>query len=287
MNANEISVIIIFHGRHPHLRNVLKGLENGRELPDEVILIEMDSEQLELPLYNLDINHILITDFDPLRLPIAKTRNIGATLAKFETLAFLDVDCVPSYDYIADLRIFDMAANSINMARPMYLDRPIVDVETFEFVKHAMEHPNRPKYQGTKQAQDYGLFWSLCFFMPSQLFFELGGFDETFTGYGAEDTDLAFKCQSRHIPLYLTSHTVYHQQHAFMRPPLKSMESIVKNSNYFYSKWSIWPMANHLQKFNDLGFIKWTIDDTQPIAIIKLPESSTYKNLMVNDEPFA
>lgn len=287
MMLKKISVIIIFHRRHNHLINVLKALESGREVPEEVILVEMDAVKLELPQFNLDINHCLITDFDPSSLPISKARNTGAKRAKFEILAFLDVDCIPSYDYISGIRSSKILPNAIYMAYPEYLTKSVENAQNFQFIKNAIKHPHRSDYKGTIETKDYGSFWSLCFFINAALFFEIGGFDENYSGYGAEDTDFAFKCKERNIPFYLTSDKVYHQPHSFMRPPINSFKSIVNNSNYFYSRWSIWPMTNHLEKFVKLGYIIWNSHQTVPITITKHPEGSELQKYLVSDEPFS
>ncbi len=47
--------------------------------------------------------------------------------------------------------------------------------------------------------------------MPVQLFHEMGGFDEGFTGYGWEDLELGYRLQKRGVPLrYLPSAINYH-----------------------------------------------------------------------------
>ena len=58
----------------------------------------------------------------------------------------------------------------------------------------AIEHPLQPIVAGPEQPSDrYELFWSLCFAIPAKLFAAGGGFDETYRGYGGEDTDFAFR----------------------------------------------------------------------------------------------
>lgn len=287
MMANKISVIIIFHGRIVHLLNVLNSLEKGLKVPDEVILVEMDESFSALPEYNLNIKCKLIDKIDTSNLPLAKARNEGANLASFDTLVFLDVDCIPSQNFIAEIHNFKVNPSALYMCKPLYLALPVENVENFEFTEDAIEHPHRPTYTEVVQTQDYGLFWSLCFFISSQIFFELGGFDEQYKGYGAEDTDFSFKCQNQNIPFFLTSHEVYHQQHNFIRPPLNSIISIVRNSNYFYSKWNIWPMKNHLEEFKSRNFIEWSEDKIDKIRIFDYPDKISIKNSLVANERYA
>ena len=267
MNIPTVSVIIMFHGRLKHLVNVLKGLQLGISLPDEIILVEMAIEKSMVPNYKLNIQHYLISDYVSDKLPLARARNHGAQMATCDILTFLDVDCVPSNDFIYKIRNTSYLNNALYMARPLYLSKNVEEVCFVWLEDFAIEHPIRPNYTDTFQCEDYGQFWSLCFYMTSNLFFEIGGFDEDFIGYGAEDTDFAFKCRDYGIPLYLTDNNVYHQQHSFCRPPLNSLEAIVKNSNQFYSKWAIWPMVNHLEKFNKLGIISWNESQSNPIEI--------------------
>jgi len=284
---NEISVIITFCGRKKHLVNTLKGLENGRILPDEVILIEMGQQRTELPDFNLDIKYALITDFKNDYLPMSRARNHGAILASFGKLVFLDVDCIPSYNFIFKIKNKKFNERAVYMGLPMYLTKSVDSVSSLIETKRAVEHPGRPKFEDSKKCEDYGLFWSLCFFIEANLFFEMGGFDETYLGYGIEDTDLAWKCRNMKVDFYLTRFKVFHQPHGFQRPPLSSLESIVKNCNHFYQKWKHWPMSKQLQKFRELNLIQWNEHQKNKISITKLPTEAMMAAARVTGEPFA
>ena len=61
----------------------------------------------------------------------------------------------------------------------------------------------------------------------------IGGFDASYTGYGAEDTDFAFTAKEQGIDFYLSQARAYHQQHTVYRPPLNHLSSIVANANRF------------------------------------------------------
>jgi len=282
-----VSVIIAFCGRRKHLINTLKGLEQGHLLPDEVILIEMGDTQTELPEFNLDIKCNLISGTKSNYLPMARARNAGAMLSQFETLVFLDVDCIPAEDFIEGIKALQSTERAIYMGLPMYLNNAVDGPLSYEDFKESQEHPKRPSFGKMCKTDDYGLFWSLCFFMNSTLFFELGGFDETYTGYGIEDTDLAWKCKHSNVSFYLTRLKVYHQPHAFQRPPLSNLDSIVKNCNHFFAKWKHWPAEKHLSRFTEMGLIKWDKHQYEPIEIVKLPSSEMYDSALVLNEPFA
>ena len=282
-----ISVIITFHGRRKHLINTLRGLENGSLLPEEVILIEMGDKRTELPEFNFDIKYNLITNSRSNYLPMARARNAGAMLSQFETLAFLDVDCIPAENFIDGIKKLRSRERAIYMGLPIYLNNDVDGLLSYEDLKKSQEHPGRPCFSNMCKTDDYGLFWSLCFFMDSTLFFELGGFDETYTGYGIEDTDLAWKCKHSNVDLYLTRFKVYHQPHAFQRPPLSNLDSIIRNCNHFYSKWKHWPMQKQLERFKQMGLIKWDKDQTNCIEILTLPTKAMYESALVLNEPFA
>ncbi len=284
---NGLSVIIIFSGRHQHLINTLKNLATGTQLPDEVIIVEMAKTKLSLPNSILEIEHLLISDFKPSALPIAKARNLGAINAAFKTLVFLDVDCMPSKNFIENIRLQNELERGIYMGKPLYLTKALESLKHDDISAHAIQHPSRPIISEILECDDYGLFWSLCFFIDSVLFFELGGFDENYNGYGAEDTDFAWKCKAQNVRLYLTPFEVYHQQHSFYRPPLNNISAIANNSNYFYSKWGIWPMINHLKLFEQCGYIKWNPERNEKIQLISMPNSEAISNAMVTDEPFS
>jgi hypothetical protein len=87
-------------------------------------------------------------------------------------------------------------------------------------------------------------------------FERLGGFDEAYVGYGAEDTDLAFRARDAGVPLLFTASTVaFHQHHPIYDPPLQHFSDIVANANRFRQRHGIWPMDGWLQAFAAMGLI--------------------------------
>nr|WP_175545970.1 glycosyltransferase family A protein [Salegentibacter echinorum] len=270
-----------------HLINTLNGLARGSMLPDEIILIEMDSRKSQLEETGLEIKHKLLEVKNKNYLPIAEARNFGVYNSKFNKLAFLDVDCIPSESYIESLFKFNFHDDELYMGLPKYLFSEVENFNQEELDAKSIIHPHRPEHNKVKIIEDYGMFWSLTFFLTYDTFKKIGGFDNYYKGYGAEDTDFAFKARELNIGFILTPFTVYHQQHSFCRPPLNSMKSIVRNCNYFYKKWQIWPMANHLEEFAKRSLILWDENYTKPIKILRQPTIKSIEQVTVLDEPFS
>ena len=85
----------------------------------------------------------------------------------------------------------------------------------------------------------------------------IGGFDESFSGYGAEDTDLAFRADAAGVPiLFLGGPRAYHQHHGSYDPPLQHFRDIVANAARFHARHGFWPMDGWLADFARLGLIE-------------------------------
>lgn len=101
-----------------------------------------------------------------------------------------------------------------------------------------------------------GLFWSLAFAVRAATYDRIGGFDESFSGYGAEDTDLAFRADAAGVPiLFLGGPRAYHQHHGSYDPPLQHFRDIVANAARFHARHGFWPMDGWLDGFARLGLI--------------------------------
>lgn len=259
MNCKDkISLITIVKGREQHLRNLLKGVSRSSYIPDEIIIVAID----ELPA---------IVDFDTLpikivhlkseggHLPIAKARNTGAIAASNEHLVFLDVDCIPSSGFFEQIFLQGCIHGTLIMGNPRYLTEKITyDMIEEELKNLSIHHPHRPVVNGLEISADWMLFWSLCFYIPKSLFHELEGFDENYTGYGAEDTDFSLTLKQKGNYRFLLSEaTVYHQQHPVYSPPVHQLDSIITNAGIFYKKWGRWVMENWLHAFHKHDLINW------------------------------
>ncbi|MGP4713347.1 MULTISPECIES: glycosyltransferase family 2 protein [unclassified Psychrobacter] len=300
-----LSVITTCYGRNQHLYNLLSSLAQGSARPSEVIIVNDDAEPARLAEHDLNIVKIPTTEnglASNASFDIGRNRNLGAARAAYEAMIFLDVDCIVTPTFIAQLyNKLQAHPDALLMGQPRYLTRPLRDDEgsqlqqgklSADFLdKLSVFNPYRDNFdlqQDTtiKQTQDYGAFWSLCFAIMRPQFEQIGGFDTDYVGYGAEDTDFAFVARTLGIDFYVTSDVIYHQQHSVYRPPLNHLDSIVINANRFYEKWQHWPMGGWLGEFAQLQLIDWQEAQTAPICIKRQPSYEEITAAHYPDAPY-
>ena len=253
-----ISVITIVKNRENALRNLIRGLINNEVQPDELVVVHMNEESYnlgELPFKV--ISSVLSSD---IACPLAEARNSGASLASFDRLIFLDVDCIPGIDFINH---FDSSweDDCLLSGAIRYLSaEATVKPDLFSRLDYySIADPLRAKLN----ILPYELFWSLNFGCSSALFHKIGRFDENYVGYGAEDTDFSFAARQEKIPLKIIDAVAYHQHHIAFSPPLNHVNDIVPNAKLFHQKWKVWPMKGWLKQFEEMGLVHWKDDCLQ------------------------
>lgn len=284
--SNQFTLITIVSGRANHLHNLLEGVRQSSIRPDEIIIVGINETPSLEAFKELPIR-LLSLEFEGGYLPVAKARNYGASQASFDHLIFLDVDCIPSGSFFEQILLQGVANPTLIMGTPRYLNSGIDrDFKVSDLEEISCHHPHRPEVNGIITAQDYMLFWSLAFYVPKQLFEELGGFDEKYTGYGAEDTDLSLKLrETTGFKLMLSEATVYHQQHPVYSPPVHQIDSIIQNAKIFYAKWKFWVMDNWLAEFQKMGLIHWELEGNY-LEKIKEPTEELKAECLKEDAPF-
>jgi len=268
----KIAVLTVVSGRRIALMNLIRGLSLNTTLPDELIIVHMNEDTYSLPPSPFPIR--AISHYDHAKLPLAGARNCALAESSVEHCIFLDVDCIPAPNLIqiyADAfnREDQLWSGQVRYLTPDF--SPELDAADLE-VK-SITDPVR----GKLETLPYELFWSLNFACTKTVFRKIGGFDESYKGYGAEDTDFAFMAKAQGIPLELINAMAYHQPHASYDPPLNHLEDIVNNAQTFYKKWKLWPMEGWLKKFVHLGYITWNNDK---IHILTLPEKSVIEQYL-------
>jgi N-acetylglucosaminyl-diphospho-decaprenol L-rhamnosyltransferase len=128
------SVLTLVKNRTAHLRNLLRGLARGEQLPDEVVVAVMDGTdpESEVDVSGLRIRYLRMNSEG---LPLARARNLAASVACHENLVFLDVDCIPSAELVSSYRKVLVNDDALCMGPVHYLEVPIAEIATFAMRK--------------------------------------------------------------------------------------------------------------------------------------------------------
>ncbi len=273
------SVLVITGGRDEHLARVLAGLERADPRPDEVVVVFMNQPGGAVPATVL---RVLTAHVDaPGRLPLAAARNRAAQLAGGAVLVFLDVDCIPSAAAVGTLAaaVRDHPGTLV-MGTPRYLVPGWVQQagattqvpDDGRLRELSVPHPARAHLDGGP-TQDWHLAWTLVLALRASDFHRLDGFDEDFSGYGAEDTDFAFRARNAGLALRSSPATVFHQHHGVHRPPLHHFADILVNARRFQQVHRSWPMEGWLGQFRALGLVDWDPDGDR-LDVLRTPSDA-------------
>lgn len=276
---NKISVCTIYAKRELHLQNLVKGLIQSSDHPDELVIVCMNDCLPDLPatpfkILTATINTEDTKDTKDNVLPLAAARNKAAAMARGDKLIFLDVDCISDRNLIRVFNYHLEQEDALYSGSVRYLEQNWQTTSwTFDSLyqqssTHDLQGITPAQWQ--KKPHPYELFWSLNFGMRKQTFEELKGFDRRYHGYGGEDTDFAFTARSHQLPHYKISALAYHQFHPSFAPPLHHLTEIVNNARVFAQKWHIFPMEKWLKQFAAMGYIELTDE----ITIVKYPTAA-------------
>lgn len=267
------SVLTIARGRDAHLANLVRGLARQTELPSELVIVRMQETPYDLPEAPFPVRQVELVSDD---LPLAQARNLAAREAKGDELLFLDVDCIPGPDFVADYRRHLAAFDGLIMGEVMYLpdgvNREGWDYPDFEAVAERHSDRQGPPPEGIRPCNDYRCFWSLNFALRRTDFERAGGFDERFHGYGGEDTDFGRVLDEAGIALgWAKGARAYHQYHPHHMPPVHHLESVIRNAELFRAKWGHRTMGHWLHAFELMGLIAQEEDN---IRILRAPSAA-------------
>ena len=177
-----ISVIIPHYNAPEHLARVVAAVR-AQDIADEVEIIVADDGSDQVP----DVPGATVVTQEDRGFRAAAARNIGATHARGEILAFLDGDTVPEPGYLAAV------------ARHIKADPHAVVVGT------RLTGPERAEPQwlidawstthhlSTPDDTSWRFIISSVLTCSREFFERIGGFDGTFVGYGGEDWEFGFR----------------------------------------------------------------------------------------------
>lgn len=258
-----LSALTLVRNRQAHLDRLVEGLKLSASSPDELIVVDMSDAPARLPPVGFPVRvERLAGD----ALPLAAARNLAAALASGDILLFLDVDCIVSSAVCDRMQAVLAEHDAVICPEVLYLPAGAVrpgPLSEVDLSAAGRPHPVRPfPREGESPEGNPGLFWSLAFALRRSTFHRLGGFDETYVGYGAEDTDLGFRIAREGLPLLFAGGVpVFHQHHDGYDPPLQHFRALIANAKRFHAAWSIWPMDGWLRAMADLGLVDWSSDE--------------------------
>lgn len=207
-----VSVVIISYNGSRMLHCALRALTHQRLHGDatfEVVVVNdgstddtehmLSREQFAMDLKVLNLQRVPESSR-------SRARNAGAAAASGEVLVFLDGDEIVTPDFVwSHLRRHQMRDGLVVLGMRSLMSAGEIDPESLRdaFDVHRLppvaredsRHQILARY--SQNASQHMGIWHLCyscnFSVPAALFRDVGGFDETFTGWGLEDCELAYR----------------------------------------------------------------------------------------------
>lgn len=258
-----LSICTLGQGRDAHLRNLVEGLRRQTMMPRELIIGVLQDRPYDLSPTPFPVHQIVLGSGS---LGLAHARNAAARAASDDRIAFLDIDCIPSPDLVADYddRLGD--SDAIVMGEVLYLPAGATQagIDFERFAELGEKHSERagPPDTALGACSDYRCFWSLNFAMRRDAFLAIGGFDEGYVGYGGEDTDFGRTAFEAGIDLrWCRGALAFHQYHPHHMPPVHHLDSVLANARHFRDKWGHFTMDHWLRAFELMGLIEQRGDD--------------------------
>ena len=257
-----VGVATIQRGRLGHLARQRAGVAGQLVAPDRYVVVSMDPEPPACA--GAEVVHLPVADGEP--LPLAAARNAAlSTLADVDLVILLDVDCIPGRELVARYvaaaheQPDALLAGPVGRLGPLPADREAPTRHELAAAR-AAAGPARPIAPDGLVVHEprVELFWSLSFAVRPTTHARVGGFDPGYAGYGAEDTDYAFRAREAGVALHWVGGAwAYHQHHPVSSPPREHLGDIVRNASRFRRRWGRWPMEGWLAAFAAEGLVEW------------------------------
>ena len=181
-NTGMISVVIPHYNAPEHLARVVEAIR-AQDVADEVEIIVADDGSDHVP----HVPGATVVSQDDLGFRAAAARNLGASHARGEILAFLDGDTVPEPGYLA-AAARHVAADPRAVVVGTRLTGPSrTEPEWLIGAWSATRHLSSPDDTSWRFIISSVLTCSRDFFQ------RIGGFDGSFVGYGGEDWEFGFR----------------------------------------------------------------------------------------------
>ena len=252
-------------GRARHLERQVEAVARMAPAPAAYVVVSLDAVAPVVP--GATVVHRPVADGAPVPLAAARNAMIAtAAAAGADLVVCLDADCLPAPDLLPPLVAAAGHAPAALLAGPVGRLGPLEDscdapgegeLAVARAVTRAGPRPV-PAPGAVVPEPRVEFFWSLAFAVAPDVHARIGGFDEGYVGYGAEDTDYAFAARAAGVGLsWVGGAWSYHQHHAVSDPPREHVADIVVNASRFRARWGRWPMEGWLAAFAREGLVEW------------------------------
>jgi GT2 family glycosyltransferase len=203
----ELSVIIPTCDRLDHLKECLRRIEGA----DQIVIAD-DSKMVETREFvRRDYKNVLWIE-GPRKGPAAN-RNRGAQASSGDWLVFIDDDCLPSENWLSEIRMATAGCD-------------VIEGKTV-----CPDKTNHP-FEDVVENLTGNLLWSCNLAVNRSLFERLGGFDEDFLIAGGEDLELARRLRLSQCRIHFASGAiVYH--------PVRRLSFVALVDKVFQTHWHI------------------------------------------------
>lgn len=272
----DLGVVTIVAGRRDHLRSLLEGLARQRRAPARVVIVAMDREPVLLPpgfaaeVAPIEVVRIGVTEAG---FPLAAARNAGIDRVGTEHVVLLDVDVIPGTGLIEGYgaALGGAAAEGLVCGELRYLPPGVpdndVDWSEPELLAQAKPAAARPAVAPGELRRDdqHLLAWTTTLAFSTATCERIGGFDERFLGYGAEDTDFGVRARATGVGVWWSGDAIgFHRDHDGGESGLdrrrRNLPAIVRNATLFAELHGWWPMGGWLEEFRELGLVDFDPD---------------------------
>lgn len=210
-----VSVIVAHYRQPPQLARTLRALERQDHPRDKLEIIVADDGSPEEPLIPPGVRVVRQAD-EGFRL--AAVRNLGVAHATGDVLVFLDADTTPEPSFIRRLsRLPALAPDAVTVGRRRHAD--LADLPVDADIESAVGRRELPEPRWladayretadllTADSRSYRFLIGAVLACTRPLFDIVGGFDESFTSYGGEDWEWAYRA-------WLAGAVFAHERHA-------------------------------------------------------------------------
>ena len=214
-----VSVIVAHYRQPEQLARTLRALERQDHAQPWLEVIVADDGSPEAPVVP---DGVRLVRQDDAGFRLAAVRNLGAGSAVGDVLIFLDADTVPEPSFVRQLaRLPALAPDCIAVGRRRHAR--LAGLAPTAHIEHvapsrALAEPTwlTEAYRASRNLLDaddrsYRYVIGAVLACSRRMFEEVGGFDETFTAYGGEDWEWAYRAWLRgallaHVPAAVAWH---------------------------------------------------------------------------------